>query len=84
MPPKISGGRVGYGDNGRVAGGGQAATITPRQKGDQRVQEPMRKSGGLAGTQQARAQKPVKGISDSNTVSASVSEKVARHTAVNK
>lgn len=70
MPPKAAGGRIGYGDHGNVGPNGQASTVTPRQKGNQRISEASRKSGGLAGTERARAQKPVSGQTDTNTVSA--------------
>ena len=48
-------------------------------KADQRVND-QNEGGGLAGTERARAQKPVGGVTNANTVSTSDSEKVARPT----
>ena len=57
--------RIGYDDDGGIS-----------KTMDQRKNE--RSTGGLAGTERARAQKPVKGVTNANTVDQSMSEKVTR------
>lgn len=67
----IQGTRVDYDTQSQSSG-------SKANKGDQRVDT--RKTGGLAGTEQARAQKPVSKVTNANTVATSDATPKARPT----